>query len=370
MFKPKTNKNIKKITTMTLDAKHSQLMNQYHENEEKIPNLRSEVNELKVLKKQATSIESRNTLRDEINAKKKLILIYQNEKTNYLLSNCNHIFDYFEKKQDISTGHNSKKSEIISTFFDKCTSVKDNALNSNLNDSINQYFRNIDPMTLDITSFMINSNTCSYCNNEMIVIESEGIIVCSKCGVYFNYIIECEKPSYKEPPKEVSFYVYKRINHFREILAQFQAKESTHISDDIINRIKLQIIKERVTLKEITNKKTKEILKKLGLSNCYEHISFIREKLGIKPPVMSHELEDTLCNLFMQMQSPYSRCCPDDRVNFLNYYYTIYKLCEMLGHVEFLSHFPMLKDREKRIEQDEIWKNICNELEWNYIPTV
>ena len=33
-----------------------------------------------------------------------------------------------------------------------------------------------------------------------------------------------KKPSYKEPPKEVCFYAYKRINHFREILAQFSSK--------------------------------------------------------------------------------------------------------------------------------------------------
>ena len=30
----------------------------------------------------------------------------------------------------------------------------------------------------------------------------------------------------------------------------------------------------------------------------------------------------------------------------------------------------MLKDREKRIEQDEIWKNICAELDWKFIPTI
>ena len=40
----------------------------------------------------------------------------------------------------------------------------------------------------------------------------------------------------------------------------------------------------------------------------------------------------------------------------LNYYYTVYKLCELFGQSQFLPFFPMLKDREKRIEQDEIWK--------------
>ena len=85
---------------------------------------------------------------------------------------------------------------------------------------------------------------------------------------------------------------------------------------------------------------------------------------------MNPELEETLCNLFMDIQRPYAKFCPDDRVNFLNYYYTVYKLCELLGQTQFLPFFPMLKDREKRIEQDNIWKKICDELEWEFIPTI
>ena len=111
-------------------------------------------------------------------------------------------------------------------------------------------------------------------------------------------------------------------------------------------------------------------MKKLGYNKYYEHIPFIKEKLGIKPPVMSPELEETLCNLFMEIQGPYAKFCPEDRVNFLNYYYTVYKLCELLNQREFLSYFPMLKDREKRIEQDEIWKKICEELNWEFVPTI
>jgi hypothetical protein len=129
-------------------------------------------------------------------------------------------------------------------------------------------------------------------------------------------------------------------------------------------------IETRIKLSQITNKRAKEILKKLGYNKYYEHIPFIKDKLGIKPPIMSSELEDTLCNLFMDIQGPYAKYCPDDRVNFLNYYYTVYKLCELLDQHQFLPYFPMLKDREKRIEQDEIWRNICDELDWEYIPTI
>ena len=139
---------------------------------------------------------------------------------------------------------------------------------------------------------------------------------------------------------------------------------------DVIENINLQIKKERITISQITNVKTKEILKKLGYNKYYEHIPFIKDKLGIKPPIMTPELEETLCNLFIELQAPYSKFCPDDRVNFLNYYYTAYKLCELLGEKQYLEHFPMLKDPEKRMEQDFIWKNICIELDWEFIPTI
>jgi hypothetical protein len=182
-------------------------------------------------------------------------------------------------------------------------------------------------------------------------------------------LVENDKPSYKEPPKEVSFYAYKRINHFREILSQFQAKESTDIPDETIETIQRQVKKERLTRNDLSNKKMKEILKKLGYNKYYEHIPFIKDKLGIKPPVMSPKLEDTLCNLFMDIQVPYSKHCPNYRVNFLNYYYTLYKLCELLGETQYLEFYPMLKD-QKKLEQDEIWKQICNDLNWEFIPTL
>ena len=195
-------------------------------------------------------------------------------------------------------------------------------------------------------------------------------MVCKTCSRQVKFLIEHEKPSYKEPPKEVCFYAYKRINHFREILAQFQAKETTQIPDKVLSDIKNQIKKERIDLTHMTNKKAKDILKKLGYNKFYEHIPFIKDKLGIKPPVMSPELEEKLCNLFLDIQKPYSKHCPDDRVNFLNYYYVLYKMCELLDERTFLPFFPMLKDPVKRIEQDYIWKKICKELQWEFIPTI
>jgi len=222
-----------------------------------------------------------------------------------------------------------------------------------------------------MNAFVCPTDVCQYCfKGELIPLDDEGVLICNICSKNVPYLIENEKPSYKEPPKEVCFYAYKKINHFKEILAQFQGKETTQIPVDVVENIKLQIKKERIQLEQLNHYKTKEILKKLGYNKYYEHIAFIKNKLGIKPPVMSQELEETLCNLFMELQSPYAKFCPDYRVNFLNYYYVLYKLCELLNEKQFLIDIPMLKDREKLIEQDEIWKKMCENLDWEFVATI
>ena len=94
--------------------------------------------------------------------------------------------------------------------------------------------------------------------------DSITLMVCEDCGFEEPIIVDSDKPSYKEPPKEVQFFSYKRINHFREILAQFQAKETTQIPSEVLENVKLQIKKERVEVEQLTNNMAKDMLKKLG----------------------------------------------------------------------------------------------------------
>tara|TARA_B100000401_G_C52813860_1_gene725563 strand:+ start:6205 stop:7314 length:1110 start_codon:yes stop_codon:yes gene_type:complete len=369
MFKPKTDSQIvlqKKVNT--LDDTHDDFSKKFLEDKKLIPELEEKIKQLKDKKNtKGLDISQKLLYVDEIKSLTNQLRKCKTRHNDYLLNNSKYIFTYFEDKKNVSMG--KTKTKILNDFF-KIENEDDKIINKN-NDLLQKYMQNVDPMSLNFNAYINVQDICIKCNKgELIYIENEGMSVCNVCGKFVRVITDNEKPSYKEPPKEVCYYVYKRINHFKEILAQFQAKESTNISDEIMNNIKNQIKKERITLSELTNEKTKEILKKLGYSNFYEHISFIKEKLGIKPPIMTPELEEKLCNLFLQIQAPYSKYCPKDRVNFLNYYYTIYKLCELLNHHEFLPHFPMLKDRDKRIEQDEIWKNICIELKWKFIPTL
>jgi hypothetical protein len=373
-FKPKAVKKIKisKKNSTTLDGKHKEFVNEFAKDEnDVIPSLKIEKMELKQQLLNALTIEQKMDMQDRINEIDETIKVTKSKKKEYFLDNAKYIFDYFENKKNISKGTTTNyKNKAIDSFF-KIKNEENNKTEIKTNNIVQKYLSNIDDSFLDVNAFVSPTDVCQYCfKGELIPLEDEGILICNQCSRNVPYLIENEKPSYKEPPKEVCFYAYKRINHFKEIIAQFQGKETTQIPPEVIENIKQQIKKERIELVQITNHKTKEILKKLGYNKYYEHIPFIKDKLGIKPPIMSPELEETLFNLFMELQAPYSKFCPDDRVNFLNYYYTAYKLCELLGENQYLEHFPMLKDREKRIDQDTIWKKICEELDWEFIPTI
>ena len=388
-FKPKSAKKIrvcKKYTT-TLDGKHKEFINEFSKNEfDTIPKLKLERIDLKkqIENLDKTNIEQIMDMKDRIKDINELIKELKDKKNNYFLDNSKFIFEYFENKKNITnidpksaTNSNkptTSKNQLLFNFFkiQKDIPEPDTNITENRNKNIVQkYLSNIDETFIDMNLFVRSTDICQHCfKGELIPLDDEGVLICNACAVNIPYLIENEKPSYKEPPKEVCFYAYKKINHFKEILAQFQGKETTQIPDDVIDQIHLQIKKERISLEQLTHYKTKEILKKLGFNKYYEHIAFIKNKLGIKPPVFSPELEETLCNLFMETQSPYAKTCPDYRVNFLNYYYVLFKFCELLGEDQYLESIPLLKDREKLIEQDETWKKMCIELDWEFIATV
>jgi len=381
-FKPKPVKKIKidKKNLTTLDGQHKEFVNEFYKDEhDTIPKLKLEKQHIIMLLENNVTAEEENKLsveqildyKDRIAEIGRLVISLKAKKKEYFLDNSKHIFDYFENKKNISKGEVVQStSNKLDTFFKiKTDNIK--VIESTNNNIFQKYLNNIDDTFLDLSSFIKPTDICQSCHKgELISMDDEGILICNNCSTHIRYLIENEKPSYKEPPKEICFYAYKKINHFKEILAQFQGKETTQIPPEVIENLKQQIKKERVDMSNLTYYKTKDLLKKLGYNKYYEHINFIKDKLGIKPPIISQELEETLCNFFMEIQYPYAKHCPDYRVNFLHYYYVLYKLFELLSEHHYLPEIPMLKDREKLIEQDIIWKKICEDLDWEFIATI
>ena len=183
-----------------------------------------------------------------------------------------------------------------------------------------------------------------------------GKLICPSCGDEIFILVDSDKPSYKEPPREISYFAYKRINHFNEWLAQFQAKESTDIPKSVYDLIKTELKKESyIDIKNLKTNKIRNILKKLGLNKYYEHVPHIINRLSGKPaPIINRETEEKLRMMFKEIQAPWMKHCPNKRSNFLSYSYVLYKCLQLLEMDEFLPYFSLLKSREKLAEQDKI----------------
>ena len=376
----KENKN----NVKNIDEKHTDIMTTFFVLEkDTIPNLMHEKSVLKKKLKHLQNNAKQHTdeyfeIQDRMEDIREEIRRLKLQKKKYLLDNSKYIFNYYEEKQKISNGKNMKNVDSINQFFKiKAKSNESADINSDKYKSskkiYQEYWKNVEGEIMHLQEYVLQTDTCLICRQgELIPQEDEGVLICNnvECGKFLLHIVDNQKPVNKEMPNEVSYTAYIRLNHFKEILSQFQAKETTKIPDEVIDAVRKRIQKERRNISEINYKEMRNILSILGYNKYFEHIQYINSMLGIQPPVMDDELIETLCILFIEIQQPWALFCPITRTNFFNYTYILCQLCILLDQRQYLPYIPMMKDRIKQLEQDMIWKKVCDYLDWEYFPTV
>lgn len=215
---------------------------------------------------------------------------------------------------------------------------------------------------------------CPQCKKRLLMNVSESVLVCEKCGYFTNlFDYSSQNLSYDQTQNidNLSSCSYKRINHFNEFLSLMQAKESSKISEDVLDIIREQCKKERIDPKTVKVEKVRAILKQKKLSKYYDNVAQIMATFTDESPVsIPPHLEDSLRNMFDAIQEPFNRHKPPTRTNFLSYNYVLYKFCELMGERELMKQFSLLKSREKLYEQDQLWKLICLDLGWEFRKTI
>lgn len=219
---------------------------------------------------------------------------------------------------------------------------------------------------------MMREDMCSTCNVAMVVMASEAHVGCPVCSRMRPYMQSTSSHIPYGEEVEFASFSYKRQNHFQEWLNAIQAKENTEVSVDVINQVMAYLV---VTAgirdtNHITTPHVRTALKKLKLKKQYDHTMQIYVSItGKKPPRFTPFHEEQLRLMFDAIQAPFKKHKPVDRKNFLSYSYCLHKFCQILGLDEFLPHFHLLKGPEKLMRQDVIFKNICEELNWEFIPS-
>ncbi len=396
-FKVKSSKRSNPEARTTLDAIHNQKVQQMLEQKENLNKYKEEVQQLQdKINKTVSDIEIWRLERDLENLQKKIKAIENgSELMDYYLRTGDILYNYYDIQDQIQQGtkqYTSNKAKpgsilaILEEVSQEQNKQKDQSETQNTtiqppekkglqrNQLLNDYLQIEDPSMARNTVEEYDDpwTQCDHCGNDMIMCLNEANLTCSKCGHQEFILVDSDKPSYKDPPREVCYYAYKKINHFNEWLAQFQAKESTEIPQDIYDAILVQLKKERITnMSTLKPTKLREILRKMKCSKYYEHIPHIINRLnGQNAPFMSREDEEKLRHMFREIQPSFKKHCPKGRRNFLSYGYVLYKFCELLEMDEYLACFPLLKNRDKLYLQDKTWQKICQEQGWQYVRTV
>ena len=358
-FKDKPLKKIVADTRVTIDAIHTEIINDFKDNS---TSLKEKTNELEsLLKTEDKDKEKIHNLTEDI----KKLKYKKKEEINYYLETSELLNEYYSKKDGNFDDTSINKELSVLDFMNKKNK------GGKKDDLINKYMVKVDNNVIPENT-TINLDICGNCNNTLTLKTIDSVLCCDNCGYTEKILINSEKVSYKDPPRESSYFAYKRINHFNEWLAQFQAKETTDIPQDVYNGIMYELKKDRfLNLENLSYKTIREILKKLKYNKYYEHIPHIINIINGKPaPVLTRQYEDQLRMMFKEIQTPFMEHCPSDRKNFLSYSYVLHKFCELLELDDLLCYFPLLKSREKLQQQDNIWEKICNSLQWQYIPSI
>ena len=287
---------------------------------------------------------------------------------------ANSVLSYFTEetpKETVATSVAHAKPVVKASMFDVTDGM-------NRDKILEKYLAVVEPSAIK-SGIMPGSGIepgwgcCPTCDVEMTFYQNEALLGCPRCGHEEFILVDSEKPSYKDPPREITYFAYKKINHFNEWLAQFQAKENTDIPQDIIESVMRELHKERISdPKKIKKEKVREILQKLKLAKWYDHVQQIKNRIQHQMTnlTLSKEMEEKLQYLFKEIQPAFIKYCPANRSNFLSYPYVLYKLCQLLEMDEFLPCFQLLKSREKLYQQDQVWKQICQEMRWQFIKSI
>lgn len=292
-----------------------------------------------------------NTILEINKINKKLNQPYANNKEMDYLLNSTELLNQFINSSDIST------------------------LNT-LRQEYNYKFKN-DNLVVPINN---NIDLCTNCNNLMYY--TCGEFVCSHCGLTIQ---SCTIEDYNEIPyKEIveldnrTPYRYDKITHLEDHLNRIEAVEQVQIPQEVLDKVLIEMEKERLSLSRLKEKKVKLYLKKHNLTDYYGNLTLIVNKLnGRKPLKFESETRQKITELFQKTREPYERHKPVGRSSFFSYHYILRQIFLIMGHPEYVNYLQLLKSKEKLRDQDEIFKKIVDELKqtdpqnnWEFFPTV
>jgi hypothetical protein len=283
---------------------------------------------------------------------------------NLKFASINDEMDYFDKTYDIFT--NYFNNIIINKYDNKNGILKyydnsqsDEVIGNNNGLYYENYLRTINDYSQikKICKYKKNINCC-----DLEMIDNDFEYVCSICGKVIQKI-NCRE---NENFDVLNINVYQSRNYLNDMLNILSNRKKIKIDDNSIESVKNELKKNRINNPSYID--IRIILKKLNMQIFNSDIHYILIKItGKQDIILSKKNENKIRKYFLQAFEAY-KIVKFDRTNFLNYNYVIIQILRLLNLYKFEKFFSILKSRKCILYHNEIWKLICNKLNWIYQP--
>ena len=190
-FKDKPLKKIIADKRVTIDAIHQGMSDEFLEKRVKNKEAIEKIKQLQLENNENPTEE----LKTQISDLEKVVEEYDpNESIEYYLDTGELLNEYYSKKQE--TTENTEITVI--DFMNKNKTKKEEKLVTN-------YMRKIDDSFIK-EHYIQDIHNCPLCLGKLIMKNVDSLLICEECGYTDNIIINSEKVSYKDPPRESSYF--------------------------------------------------------------------------------------------------------------------------------------------------------------------
>ena len=140
------------------------------------------------------------------------------------------ILDLFKKDNQINNvdGNNNMKEATKNLDKEKMNDANKMYVTDHNNNRallLDKYLYYTDKNYINNDIQNVDTDKCSYCNSyNKVYCTNDSLLYCRDCYTVEKILTDNEKPSYKDPPKEISYFSYKRINHYTELILDIVLK--------------------------------------------------------------------------------------------------------------------------------------------------
>jgi hypothetical protein len=207
----------------TLDTHYTTKVNEYQESQELLQQLREDIKDINPytpeyehIRQQILDLESKfeDELDFYVNTASILFNYYNVVENNAEETPVNNIKDTNKGILKFFLQRNASAEPVSECYMSACNNdtkvVQDRAtlLEKYIEYTSSNYVKQVEQP---------DDSKCMHCgSSNRIIMMNDGIICCNDCQNIEYIIVDHDKPSYKDQPREVTYFSYRRLNHERQ----------------------------------------------------------------------------------------------------------------------------------------------------------